>query len=69
MVLLPDFSGLHIVALVLGVAHGEGLPGKHAVGHDGFEQLLLAHGGQLEADGARLAAQAVRDLADRKSVV
>ena len=42
------------------MAHGEGLAGQDAVGHDGLEQLLLAHSRELEADVAGLAAQLVR---------
>ena len=39
---LFDFPALHIVTLVLCVAHGEGFPGQHAVGNDSFEELVLA---------------------------
>ena len=39
------------------MTHREGLTGQHAVGHDGLEQLLLAHGRQQESHIAGLAAQ------------
>ena len=53
---------LDVVALVLGVTHGEGLAGQHAVGHDGLEELLLAHGGQLDAEVTGLGAQLIHHL-------
>ena len=40
-------SALKIIPLVLGVAHGEGLAGQHAVGDNGLEELVLAHGREL----------------------
>ena len=42
--------------------HGEGLAGQDAVRHDGPEKLILAHGGQLKADGAALHGEALHHV-------
>ena len=59
---LADLARLDIVALILRVTHGEGLAGQHAVGHDGLEELLLAHRGKQEAHVALLGAELAGDL-------
>ena len=48
---LLDPSGLDVVALVGGVAHGEGLAGEGAVVDDRAEKLVLTHALVEEADG------------------
>ena len=48
--LAADLASFHVVALVLSMTHGEGLAGQNAVGDNGLEELILAHGGELEAD-------------------
>ena len=45
-----------------GPPHGEGLAGQHPVVDHRGEQLLLAHGGQQEAYGARLGGQAAHHV-------
>ena len=52
-----NLFGLHIVALLLGFAHGEGLAGQDAVQHHAAEQVLLGYFGQLEAQVAALGGQ------------
>ena len=44
------------------MTHGEGLARQNAVGHDGLEELLLAHRGKQEAHVALLGAELAGDL-------
>ena len=44
------------------MTHGEGLARQNAVGHDGLEELLLAHRGKQEAHVALLEAELAGDL-------
>ena len=54
---LLDLACLSVVALILGVTHGEGLSGQHTVCQNAGEQLILFHGRQQKSNGIFGAAQ------------